>query len=176
MRLQVLPPDSASRRPAKVGSSSGERWAHRLSQVEDLRGREEPVRVAVLTHIIWRLCTSPYQAVFLDCTSLVLGVKNYLTELSHAPLAGICLPNFSLSSCYRQILFVLLTCHSEAPSVTCTCIMSQNPQDNQSYPLRLPNYRFLHQGRYHPYPTFNRQQGASSSETGDVEIAVCLSC
>jgi len=49
--------------------------------------------------------------------------------------------------------------------------MSQNPQDNQSYPLRLPNYRFLHQGRYHPYPTFNRQQGAFSSETDDVEIA-----
>lgn len=53
--------------------------------------------------------------------------------------------------------------------------MSQNPQDNQSYPLRLPNYRFLHQGRYHPYPTFNRQQGAFSSEIEDVEIAVCAS-
>jgi hypothetical protein len=52
--------------------------------------------------------------------------------------------------------------------------MSQNPQDNQSYPLRLPNYRSLHQGRYHPYPTFNRQQGAFSSETDDVEIAVCV--
>lgn len=48
--------------------------------------------------------------------------------------------------------------------------MSQNPQDNQSYPLRLPNYRFLHQGRYHPYPTFNRQ-GGLSSEAEDVEIA-----
>ena len=54
----------------------------------------------------WRLCTSPYQAVFLDCTSPVLGVKNYLTELPHALLAGICLPNFSLSSCYhRQVYF-----------------------------------------------------------------------
>ena len=54
--------------------------------------------------------------------------------------------------------------------------MSQNPQDNQnqSYPLRLPNYRFLHQGRYHPYPTFNRQQGAFKHETDDVEIVVCV--
>ena len=54
--------------------------------------------------------------------------------------------------------------------------MSQNPQDNQnqSYPLRLPNYRFLHQGRYHPYPTFNRQQGAFTHETDDVEIVVCV--
>jgi len=47
--------------------------------------------------------------------------------------------------------------------------MSQNPQpeDRQTYPLRLPNYRFLHQGRYHPYPTFNRQQGATSQEVGN---------
>jgi hypothetical protein len=129
-----------------------------------------------MTHIIWlwRLCTSPFKAVFLDCTSVVLGVKNYLTELPHVPLAGICLPNFSLSSCYRQILFVPLTSRLEVPSDICTCTMSQNPQDNQSYPLRLPNYRFLHQGRYHPYPTFNRQQGAFSSETDDVEIAVCV--
>ena len=54
--------------------------------------------------------------------------------------------------------------------------MSQNPQDNQNqpYPLRLPNYRFLHQGRYHPYPTFNRQQGAFTHETDDVEIVVCV--
>ena len=51
--------------------------------------------------------------------------------------------------------------------------MSQNPQDNQSYPLRLPNYRFLHQGRYHPYPTFNRQQGAYTG-SDDVEIVVCV--
>jgi hypothetical protein len=51
--------------------------------------------------------------------------------------------------------------------------MSQDPKDNQSYPLRLPNYRFLHQGRYHPYPTFNRQQGAFTSEFDDVEIVVC---
>ena len=54
--------------------------------------------------------------------------------------------------------------------------MSQDPQDtaNQPYPpsLRLPNYRFLHQGRYHPYPTFNRQQGASTNEYDDVEMAV----
>ncbi|KAI0003641.1 hypothetical protein BJV74DRAFT_881483 [Russula compacta] len=48
--------------------------------------------------------------------------------------------------------------------------MSQNPEDNQPYPLRLPNYRFLHQGRYHPYPTFNRQQGASTHEMDDIEI------
>jgi len=51
--------------------------------------------------------------------------------------------------------------------------MSQDPQDNQSYPLRLPNYRFLHQGRYHPYPTFNRQQGALTSGIEDGEIVVC---
>ena len=52
--------------------------------------------------------------------------------------------------------------------------MSQDPQDtaNQPYPFRLPNYRFLHQGRYHPYPTFNRQQGASTNEYDDVEMAV----
>ena len=52
--------------------------------------------------------------------------------------------------------------------------MSQDPQDtaNLPYPLRLPNYRFLHQGRYHPYPTFNRQQGASTDEYDDVEMAV----
>jgi len=48
--------------------------------------------------------------------------------------------------------------------------MSQDPKDNQSYPLRLPNYRFLHQGRYHPYPTFNRQQGTFTNEFDDVEI------
>jgi|SRR5712671_5503672 len=52
--------------------------------------------------------------------------------------------------------------------------MSQNPQDNQSYPLRLPNYRFLHQGRYHPYPTYNRQQGAVTHENDNAEIAVSL--
>jgi hypothetical protein len=52
--------------------------------------------------------------------------------------------------------------------------MSQDPQDtaNQPYPLRLPNYRSSHQGRYHPYPTFNRQQGTSTNEYDDVEIAV----
>ena len=56
--------------------------------------------------------------------------------------------------------------------------MSQNPQDRQSYPLRLPNYRFLHQGRYHPYPTFNRQQGATvtSQENGNVEVMVGAMC
>ncbi|KAH9982861.1 hypothetical protein BGW80DRAFT_1453672 [Lactifluus volemus] len=48
--------------------------------------------------------------------------------------------------------------------------MSQNSQDNQSYPLRLPNYRFLHQGRFHPYPTFNRPQGTSAQEIDDIEI------
>jgi len=47
--------------------------------------------------------------------------------------------------------------------------MSQNPQDNQSYPLRLPNYRFLHQGRYHPYPAYNRQQGAVTHENDIME-------
>jgi len=54
--------------------------------------------------------------------------------------------------------------------------MSQDPQDtvNQPYPLRLPNYRFLHQGRYHPYPTFNRQQGTSTNEYDDVEIATSM--
>jgi len=50
--------------------------------------------------------------------------------------------------------------------------MSQNPQDNQSYPLRLPNYRFLHQGRYHPYPTYNRQQGAVTHENDIMETTV----
>ncbi|KAH9968588.1 hypothetical protein BC827DRAFT_1263113 [Russula dissimulans] len=50
--------------------------------------------------------------------------------------------------------------------------MSQNPQDNLPYPLRLPNYRFLHQGRYHPYPTYNRQQGAVTHEYDNTEIAV----
>jgi len=52
--------------------------------------------------------------------------------------------------------------------------MSQNPQDKQTSPpsLRLPNYRFLHVGRYHPYPTFNRQQGGTSQEDGDVEVMV----
>jgi hypothetical protein len=56
--------------------------------------------------------------------------------------------------------------------------MSQNPQDRQPYPLRLPNYRFLHQGRYHPYPTFNRQQGATvtSQEVDDVEVMVGAMC
>jgi len=49
--------------------------------------------------------------------------------------------------------------------------MSQNPQDNLPYPLRLPNYRFLHQGRYHPYPTYNRQQGAVTHENHNAEIA-----
>ncbi|KAF8274125.1 hypothetical protein EI94DRAFT_1794759 [Lactarius quietus] len=48
--------------------------------------------------------------------------------------------------------------------------MSENPQDRQSYPLRLPNYRFLHQGRYHPYPTFNRQPGSTSREDDYVEV------
>ncbi|KAN0133225.1 hypothetical protein V8E53_008949 [Lactarius tabidus] len=48
--------------------------------------------------------------------------------------------------------------------------MSENPQDMQSYPLRLPNYRSLHQGRYHPYPTFNRQQGSASQEFDNVEV------
>jgi hypothetical protein len=48
--------------------------------------------------------------------------------------------------------------------------MSENPQDLQSYPLRLPNYRSLHQGRYHPYPTFNRQQGSASQEFDNVEV------
>ncbi|KAI0308173.1 hypothetical protein B0F90DRAFT_1813484 [Multifurca ochricompacta] len=48
--------------------------------------------------------------------------------------------------------------------------MSQNLQDQQTYPFRLPSYRFLHQGRYHPYPTFNRQQGASTQDVGDIEV------
>ncbi|KAI0275034.1 hypothetical protein BC834DRAFT_27085 [Gloeopeniophorella convolvens] len=46
--------------------------------------------------------------------------------------------------------------------------MSQNSDERQPYPLRLPSYRSLHQGRYHPYPTFNREQGSSSQ--GDYEF------
>ncbi|KAI0296239.1 hypothetical protein BC826DRAFT_968178 [Russula brevipes] len=41
-------------------------------------------------------------AAFLDCVSMVLGVKNYLTDMPHAPRAGTCLPKFSLPSCYQS--------------------------------------------------------------------------
>jgi len=55
----------------------------------------------------------------------VLGVKNYLTEVPHTPLAGICLPSFPLSSCHRQNLFDPLTSRLVRPhptSVSVPCL------------------------------------------------------
>ena len=151
-----------------------------IASRRNLEVGEDRFGVTLLTHITiraWRLCTSPYQAVFLDCTSSCAGCEKLPDGI--AP----CSSCRDLSSQLLSVillstdLFVPLTYRLGATTVICTCTMSQNPnpQDNQSYPLRLPNYRFLHQGRYHPYPTFNRQQGTFSSENNDVEIAVCVS-
>ena len=109
---------------------------------------------------------------------MVLGVKkNYLTDFASCSSCR----DFSSQILSAVLLSKLLPVTDFIRSVdkylgdpSHIRIMSQDPQDtaNQPYPLRLPNYRFLHQGRYHPYPTFNRQQGASINEYDDVEMAV----
>jgi len=110
---------------------------------------------------------------------MALGVKNYLIKIVSCTSARTGLPKFPRPPCDLgpssscPVLYL-----RGQPGSNVICTMSQNPQDRPTDPpsLRLPNYRFLHQGRYHPYPTFNRQQGATSQEVGNVEVMVGAVC